>query len=91
MVKKRVKKVSRKSARKSSPIVGKKRKISVLLNNLLLFIALALVSLVLKEFISEEYPFFIDLFFVLFIVFGFIAVAFLIVFLILLLVKALKK
>ena len=89
MVKKRVKKVNRKSARKSSQLVGKKRKISVLLNNLLLFIALSLVSLVLTNFSSND--FFINLFSVLAIVFGFIAVAFLIVFLVLLLVKALKK
>ena len=88
MVKKRVKR-AKKSAKNSSPM--KKRKVSVLLNNLLLFIALSLVSLVLTEFIPNEYPFFINLFSVLTIVFGFIAVAFLIVFLVLLLVRTLKK
>ena len=89
MVKKRVKRASRKAKKSSSPIAGKKRKVSVLLNNLLLFIALSLVSLVLTEFSSNV--FFINLFSVLTIVFGFIAVAFLIVFLVLLLVRALRK
>jgi len=86
MVKKRVKR-TKKSVGNSSPM--KKRKVSVLLNNLLLFIALALVSLVLTEFSSNI--FFVNLFSVLTIVFGFIAVAFLIVFLVLLLVRTLKK
>ncbi|MFA5071591.1 MAG: hypothetical protein WC511_04490 [Candidatus Pacearchaeota archaeon] len=86
MVKKRVKR-AKKSAKNSSPM--KKRKVSVLLNNLLLFIALSLVSLVLTEFSSNVL--FVNLFSVLTIVFGFIAVAFLIVFLVLLLVRTLKK
>jgi len=89
MVKKRAKRANRKSVRKSSPIAGNKRKISVLLNNLLLFIALSLVSLVLTKFSTNI--FFVNLFSVLTIVFGFIAVAFLIVFLVLLLVRAFKK
>ena len=89
MVKKRAKRASRKSARVSHHAPGKNRKISVLLNNLLLFIALSLVSLVLTQFSSTA--FFVNLFSVLTIVFGFIAVAFFIVFLVLLLLRFLKR
>jgi hypothetical protein len=89
MVKKRAKRASRKSARKVHHAPGKSRKISVLLNNLLLFIALSLVSLVLTQFSSTD--FFFKLFSVLTIVFGFIAVAFFIVFLVLLLLRFLKR
>jgi len=85
MAKKRMKRAKR-SSKSFEP---RKRKISVLLNNLLLFIALSLVSLVLTQFSSSA--FFINLFSVLTIVFGFIALAFLIVFLVLILIRALSK
>ena len=87
MAKKRVKKTRKPVSKKMD---SKKKKIAVLLNNLLLFIALSLVSLVLTQFSSGN-AFFVNLFSVLTVVFGFIALAFLIVFLVLILVRALSK
>ena len=66
-----------------------KNKIAVVINNLLLFVALSLVSFVLYRFIQNA--FFQDLFFVMAMVFGFIAIGFLIALLILFIVKAVKK
>ncbi len=88
MVKKKVRKTKKKPVvkRKVSVRQTKKRKYSLLLKNLLIFVVLALISLVFAEFSSNI--FFINLFAVLAVVFGFIAVAFFIVFLILALVKA---
>ncbi len=66
-----------------------KRKIAVVLNNLLLFVALSLVSFVLYRFLQNELL--VNLFFVMSMVFGFVSVGFLITLLILLIIKLVKK
>ncbi len=66
-----------------------KRKIAVVLNNLLLFVALSLVSFVLYRFLQNELL--VNLFFVMSMVFGFVSVAFLITLLILFIIKFVKK
>lgn len=91
--KKRVRKASRKVSRKVKKQVQKipalKNKISITVNNLLLFIALSLVSLVLYRFISATLM--KDLFQVMAIVFGFVSVAFLITLIALYLIKTFGK
>ncbi len=89
--KKRTKK--RKSRRNVKRIgsrsAGIKKKIAVVIKNLLLFIALSLVSLVLSRFLQND--FFIKLFFVMAIIFGFVAVGFLISLVILAIMKTVSK
>lgn len=87
----RKKRASRRIRRKID-LKGKfniKNKFAVVINNLLLFIALSLVSFVLYRFIQNA--FFNDLFLVMAMIFGFIAVGFLIAFLILFIIKIVKK
>ena len=82
--------VSRKVSRsKSFGVSDTKRKIAIVLNNLLLFVALSLVSFVLYRFLQNELL--VNLFFVMSMVFGFVGVAFLITLLILLIIKVVKK
>jgi hypothetical protein len=94
----RKKRVKRKASRRVSRRVSRsknfgridtKRKIAVVLNNLLLFVALSLVSFVLYRFLQNELL--VNLFFVMSMVFGFVGVAFLITLLILLIIKLVKK
>lgn len=89
--KKRAKK--RKSRRIVKRVAGKsistKRKIATVIKNLLLFVALSLVSFVLYRFLQND--FFRNLFFVMAIIFGFVAVGFLITLLILSIIKTLSK
>ena len=66
-----------------------KKKIAIVLNNLLLFVALSLVSFVLYSFLQNELL--VNLFFVMSMVFGFVGVAFLIALLVLLVLKLVKK
>ncbi len=66
-----------------------KRKIALVINNLLLFVALSLVSFVLYRFLQNEVL--TNLFFVMSMIFGFVSVGFLITFLILLIMKLVKK
>ncbi len=90
--KKRAKRVVRKKVRRvksRTPKFNVKNKISLVVNNLLLFIALSLVSLVLYRYIQNE--FLVNLFQVMAIIFGFIAVGFLITFIILAIMKMVSK
>lgn len=91
MVKKRAKKTSKRLKKtKNTPYLDlKNKKISTLVNNLLLFLGLALISLILAGVLSNS--FFISLFSVLTIIFGLISLAFLITFLVLILLHALSK
>jgi len=84
--KRKSRRIARRFAGKS---IGTKKKIAVVIKNLLLFIALSLVSLVLSRFLQND--FFIKLFFVMAIIFGFVAVGFLIALLILSIMKAFSK
>jgi hypothetical protein len=86
MVKKSVKKRGKKN---KVPVLTKKKKYSIILKNLLLFLTLSLISLIFIQFQSNQ--FFISLFYVLTIIFGLIALALLIVFLILILIKKSSK
>lgn len=89
-LKKRVKKVSRKSvARKLSGNELSKKRIIFVIKDLFFFLVLFLVSLALYNVsVSENY---VMLFALLSIVFGFIALTFLIVLLVLLFMQFLKK
>ncbi len=100
--KKRVKKVSRKkntrkrTVRRSSKKINKpkvmrvsKRKFDLSLRRLILFAVLAAISFILYLFLSNEI--FKNLFSLLAMIFGFVAVGFVIVFLIFLVLKILKK
>ena len=89
---KRVKRHSKKISRKKVPnlrFLDTKKKFKIVFQQLLLFIALALVSLVLYRFIDNE--FLASLFFVMTLVFSFVAVGFLIVLLILVVIKFISK
>lgn len=66
-----------------------KKKIAIVINNLLLFVALSLVSFVLYRFLKNELL--TNLFFVMAMVFGFVSVGFLITLLILFIIKLVKK
>ena len=83
--KKKVRK-NRKSTQRTS---GFRNKIPLVVRNLLLFIAMSLVSFVLYRFIPNTLL--TDLFYIMAIVFGFVAVAFLIVLLVLWIMKIIKK
>jgi hypothetical protein len=89
--KKRVKRGTRaKSSGKSAfSIADLKNKTLIVINNLLLFVALFLVSFVLSRFLQNETL--INLFQVMAMIFGFVSVAFLITLLILLIMKVAKK
>lgn len=90
--KKRVVKRARKRAARVSvkSFVKVKNKISLVINNLLMFVALSLVSLVLYRYIVGN-DILTNLFFVMSLAFGFIAAAFLIVLVILSIMKAISK
>lgn len=81
----RVRRVSRRPAK----LVGGKRKFALVVKNLILFTALALISFVLTYLLTNEVL--NNLFLISSMVFGFVAVAFLITLLILLILKAFKK
>ncbi len=84
----RVSRTSRKAPKKTGSFASK-RKLWLVLNNLLLFVALSLVSYVLTRFLTNA--FFIDLFSITAMVFGFVAVGFLIALIVLLILSAFKK
>jgi len=90
-VKKRIKKSKvKRVVNKSKKLVGSaKRKINLVLKNLVLFVVLSLISFALYSVSSNAL--FRNLFLLLVIVSGFVAVAFLIVFLIFLFLKVMKK
>lgn len=77
------------SRRVASRKVNVKRKIVIVINNLLLFVALSLVSFVLYRFLQNDIL--VNLFQVMAMVFGFVSVAFLITLLVLLIMKMVKK
>ncbi|MCL5018350.1 MAG: hypothetical protein M1416_01120 [Candidatus Pacearchaeota archaeon] len=81
--------IAKKSFSKYKRATSISDKIKLVVNNLLLFIALSLVSFVLYRFIENK--FLNDLFFVIAIVFGFIGAGFLIVLLILAIMKLISK
>ena len=83
------KKRVRKTRRVNSKSVSKRDKIPIVFRNLLLFIALSLVSLVLYRFITDNLL--TDLFYIMAIVFGFMAVGFLIALLVLWIMKIVRK
>ena len=86
MVKKRTKKKSvKKTVRKKSI----KNKISLVLKNLFLFLILFIASFIFYNVSKEE--FYIDLFLMLCMIFGFVSLAFLIVLLVLFFLKLSKK
>jgi len=66
-----------------------KKRITIILNNLLLFVALSLVSLVFYNFLQNDIL--KNLFYVMSMVFGFVSVAFLITLLVLVIMKVVKK
>ena len=83
--KKRVRHSRKSRSVKASP----KNKIKIVFNNFLLFVALSLVSLVFFRIINNVLL--INLFFVMAIVFGFVAVALLVALLVLWIMKSVKK
>ena len=66
-----------------------KKDINLIINNLLLFVALSLVSFVLYRFLTNDLL--KNLFQVMAMVFGFVSVAFLITFLVLIIIKFISK
>lgn len=93
MVKKRVKRSSRKVVKKVSSkpkmVRSSKKKISLVFKNLVLFFVFSLIFVALYSVSSNELM--INLFFLLSILFGFVSLAFLIALLVLLVLKFLKK
>lgn len=89
--KKKVKRISKKrTVNKPVRMVrASKRKINLTLRNLFLFVIMFLISLALSSILDNEL--FKNLFSLLAMIFGFIAVAFLIVLLIFLILKSMKK
>jgi hypothetical protein len=92
--KKTANKTSKKSAavrNKSKNVSGNdlKKNINLIVSNLLLFVALFLVSLILYSFLGND--FLKSLFQVMTMVFGFVSVAFLITFLVLIIMKLVSK
>jgi len=78
------------SAGKSKKLVrASQRKISLIFKNLILFTILFLLSFLSYNFLSNEL--YVNLFFLLTIIFGFIALAFLIVLLIFLILRIMNK
>lgn len=93
----RKKRVTKRTARRNVGKIGFKKiingnlqkNISLVLNNLLLFAALSLVSFVLYRFLHND--FLLNMFFVMAMVFGFVSVAFLISLLVLVIIKFVSK
>lgn len=81
---------TRKSRKSSSRLVNFRNKMPLVVKNLLLFIALSLVSLVLWRFVPNA-NIITDLFYIMAIAFGFVAVALLITLLVLWILKVVKK
>jgi hypothetical protein len=88
-VKRRKARKSARVSRRNSQNLSSRKKIWVVLNNLLLFVALSLISYVLTRFLTNA--FLVDLFSVTAMVFGFVAAGFLITLVVLLILSALKK
>ncbi len=89
-VKKRpVKKITRKTVKSKRMVRFSKKKINLVLKNLILFVILFTLSFVLYNVSSQEM--YTNLFLLLSIIFGFITIAFLIVLLIFLFLKVAKK
>ena len=84
--KKTRRKVSGRAAFKGGDL---KKRITIILNNLLLFVALSLVSFVFYKFLQNDIL--QNLFYVMSMVFGFVSVAFLITLLVLVIMKVVKK
>ena len=82
-------KTIRKKTAKRGLVRSTKRKINLVLKNLILFAVLAFVSFCLYTFLNNEL--FRNLFSLLAMIFGFIGLAFLIVFLALLILRLMKK
>ena len=87
-MKRKVKRNARRTA-SANLVRSNKRKIDLVLKNLIVFAILFVLSLVLNMGSSKEI--YINLFAIFSIIFGFLAVTFLIVFLIFVFMKALKK
>jgi len=88
--KRTVRRTKRKVSRRVSSRKGDmKKKIKVVISNLLLFVALSLVSFVLYRFLQNEIL--VNLFQVMSMIFGFVSVAFLITLLVLVIMKVVKK
>jgi len=85
-VKRTKRKVSRRVAFRKGDM---KKKVRVVINNLLLFVALSLVSFVLYKFLQNDIL--VNLFQVMSMIFGFVSVAFLITLLVLVIMKMVKK
>ena len=85
-MKRTVRKVSRKPVAKKSP---RESKFRMVVRNLILFAVLFIISYMLFSVAGQEI--YINLFFMLSLIFGFVALAFLIAFLIFLFLRILKK
>ncbi len=83
MVKKRVKKKPKKFSKKTE------RKIGVIAKNLILFVILFVFSFILYNVSDQEM--YVNLFFLLSVVFGFVVISFLIVYLIFFFVRIMRK
>lgn len=83
------KSVRRSSSAKASMVDASKRKIKLILSNLFTFLIISLVSLGAYYTVSDE--FFMNLFWIISVIAGFIAVAFLITYLVFMFLKYLKK
>ena len=90
--KKRMKKVPKKRIVGKPPrfVRASKRKINLVLRNLILFVVMSLISFVLYKYILSN-ELLITLFSLLAMIFGFVAVAFLIVLLVFLILRTMKK
>ncbi len=83
-------KVSRKQVKSESfSKTDLKKKITIVINNLLLFVALSLVSFVLYRFLQNDIL--VNLFQAMSMIFGFVSVAFLITLLVLIIMKFARK
>ncbi len=83
-------KVSRKQVKSESfSKADLKKKITIVINNLLLFVALSLVSFVLYRFLQNDIL--VNLFQAMSMIFGFVSVAFLITLLVLIIMKFARK
>ena len=88
MAKKRAKK-SRKTPKSKKVSNSGNKKVHLVLKNLILFLAISIISFILRSILAEGL--FKSFFFLLSIIFAFVAVAFLIVLLVLLALKFVKK
>lgn len=94
--KKKVKKKITKRVKKNSKnlkLSNIKKKIPLVINNLSLFVILSIVSFILYKFAQTfiQNDFLTDLFFIMVIIFGFVAVGFFIVLLVLSIIKVASK